>query len=250
MPLRELHADAAQRVLDELGAEVRLGVTVAAVHSDPDEGPSVTIGGPGDGATVAADAVVVAVPHDAVADLMPPALVRTTGARWPISVRSPIVNVHLLYDRPVMTEAFLAGLDSPVQFVFDRTASSGAPPGHQCVAISLSAADEYLSLEARRARRHVHRRDRRACSPEPRRARVVSAMVTREVAATFRGAPGTAAQRPGPTTQLPGVFLAGAWTDTGWPATMEGAVRSGVAAAVRGRPAPRREAIDARRCAA
>ena len=57
--------------------------------------------------------------------------------------------------------------------------------------------------------------------------------VTRDHAATFRAAPGQRALRPGPATALPGLVLAGAWTDTGWPATMEGAVRSGHAAAER-----------------
>jgi uncharacterized protein with NAD-binding domain and iron-sulfur cluster len=55
--------------------------------------------------------------------------------------------------------------------------------------------------------------------------------VTREPHATFRGAPGQAALRPGPRSGCRGLYLAGAWTDTGWPATMEGAVRSGEAAA-------------------
>jgi uncharacterized protein with NAD-binding domain and iron-sulfur cluster len=64
-----------------------------------------------------------------------------------------------------------------------------------------------------------------------REARVEAFFVTREHAATFRQAPGTQALRPGPRTDLPGLYLAGAWTDTGWPATMEGAVRSGLAAA-------------------
>jgi uncharacterized protein with NAD-binding domain and iron-sulfur cluster len=67
--------------------------------------------------------------------------------------------------------------------------------------------------------------------PAARSARIVSSMVTRDPVATFRGAPGTAAHRPSTETRLPGVYLAGAWTDTGWPATMEGAVRSGLAAA-------------------
>ncbi len=57
--------------------------------------------------------------------------------------------------------------------------------------------------------------------------------MTVERAATFRQGPGTRAARPGPDVGLPGVFVAGAWTDTGWPATMEGAVRSGTAAALR-----------------
>src|SRR5439155_24126814 len=70
-----------------------------------------------------------------------------------------------------------------------------------------------------------------ALFPGARSAVVRSFFVTREPAATFRQAPGTARLRPGPVTGVPGLFLAGAWTDTGWPATMEGAVRSGVAAA-------------------
>src|SRR5207244_5663765 len=67
--------------------------------------------------------------------------------------------------------------------------------------------------------------------PAAGRARVQRFFVTREHAATFRQAPGTRPLRPPARTLIPGLFLAGAWTDTGWPATMEGAVRSGVAAA-------------------
>ena len=67
--------------------------------------------------------------------------------------------------------------------------------------------------------------------PASRDARVLDFFATREPAATFRGVPGSARLRPGPDVGVPGVGLAGAWTDTGWPATMEGAVRSGHAAA-------------------
>ena len=67
--------------------------------------------------------------------------------------------------------------------------------------------------------------------PRARAAEVVSFLVTREHAATFRAAPGVRALRPAPQTQLPGLVLAGAWTATGWPATLEGAVLSGHAAA-------------------
>jgi squalene-associated FAD-dependent desaturase len=223
VPLQQLHGDAARRVLDELGVGVRLGAKVTAVGS-ADGGPTVTV----DGEAIGADAVVVAVPHDAVDDLLGPNSFDQQAAVADLG-RSPIVNVHLLYDRRVMTEPFAAGLDSPVQFVFDRTASSGAPAGHQMLAISLSAGDEYLP----------RKRDDLVAAftghiadlfPAAQRATVVASMVTRETAATFRGQPGSAAARPGPSTRLPGVFLAGAWTDTGWPATMEGAVRSGIAA--------------------
>jgi uncharacterized protein with NAD-binding domain and iron-sulfur cluster len=70
-----------------------------------------------------------------------------------------------------------------------------------------------------------------ALLPRMRDAVVVDFFVTRERDATFRPTPGSTAVRPGAITRAPGLFLAGAWTDTGWPATMEGAVRSGVAAA-------------------
>jgi uncharacterized protein with NAD-binding domain and iron-sulfur cluster len=67
--------------------------------------------------------------------------------------------------------------------------------------------------------------------PRARGAVVERFLATREHAATFRAAPGTAALRPGPRTSIPGLVLAGSWTATGWPATLEGAVRSGHAAA-------------------
>jgi hydroxysqualene dehydroxylase len=162
--------------------------------------------------------------------------------------RSPIVNVHLLYDRPVMTEPFIAGIDSPVQFAFDRTASSGAPTGHQMVAVSLSAADDYVTWSGEDLITHFTAEVARLLPPA-RSARVVHAIATREPLATFRGGPGSDRHRAPTRTGLPGVFLAGAWTATHWPATMEGAVRSGVSAAEAARDtlvrrsAPRRAAV-------
>jgi uncharacterized protein with NAD-binding domain and iron-sulfur cluster len=67
--------------------------------------------------------------------------------------------------------------------------------------------------------------------PRAREAEVRSVHVSREHAATFAARPGTQALRPGARTKVPGLVLAGAWTDTGWPATLEGAVLSGHAAA-------------------
>ena len=67
--------------------------------------------------------------------------------------------------------------------------------------------------------------------PAAEAAEVLDFTVTREPRATFRPVPGTRRLRPGERTEVPGVYLAGAWTSTGWPATMEGAVRSGVVAA-------------------
>lgn len=102
--------------------------------------------------------------------------------------------------------------------------------GGQYLALSLSAAEPELSMTAEELR-VSYLAALRDLLPRAREANVEAFFVTREHAATFRAAPGARALRPGPRTQLSGLALAGAFTDTGWPATMEGAVRSGQAAA-------------------
>jgi uncharacterized protein with NAD-binding domain and iron-sulfur cluster len=140
--------------------------------------------------------------------------------------------VHVIYDRPVMDQPFVAVIDSPVQWVFDRTRISGMDrPGHQYLAISLSAADEYADTPVAQLQEQFVPA-LAELFPAARDATVAEFFVTRERRATFRQAPGSGALRPKAATRLPGLVLAGAWTDTGWPDTMEGAVRSGLSAAV------------------
>jgi uncharacterized protein with NAD-binding domain and iron-sulfur cluster len=184
-----------------------------------------------EGDHLTADAVVLAVAHDEAAALLPAAAgIDRAGLRGLGS--SPIVNLHVVYDRPVMTLPFAAGVGTPVQFVFDRTAASGiaSPHGRQYLAISLSGADEYVSMSTEDLR-SVFAAELARLFPRARRARMERFFVTREPAATFRAAPGTARLRPGTRTDVERLYLSGAWTDTGWPATMEGAARSGQAAA-------------------
>jgi uncharacterized protein with NAD-binding domain and iron-sulfur cluster len=129
----------------------------------------------------------------------------------------------------VLAELFLACVGSPVQWVFDRTLQSGLTGG-QYLALSISAADEYIDEPTAVIRKRLLPELRRFL-PGVLESEVVDFFVTRERDATFRPRPGSAALRAPATTRAPGLFLAGAWTDTGWPATMEGAVRSGNAAA-------------------
>ena len=142
---------------------------------------------------------------------------------------SPIVNVHAHFDRPVTDLEMAAVLDSPVQWVFDRTRVSGARTG-QYLALSQSAAQEELGMRTEELR-EVFAPALRELFPAVRRAQLLDFFVTREPHATFRQAPGTAAVRPPARTSVPGLVLAGAWTATGWPDTTEGAVRSGIRAA-------------------
>ncbi|MEO6879695.1 MAG: FAD-dependent oxidoreductase, partial [Mycobacteriaceae bacterium] len=178
---------------------------------------------------VAAEAVVLAVPPLAAAALAPAGSVEAPKGWAQQLGSSPIVNVHVIFDRPVLEEDFFAGLGGPVQWVFDRTATAGVRSG-QYLAVSLSAADDVVDLTTAEVRGLILPA-LFALVPAARHALVRDFFVTRSRAATFRPAPGTAAFRPPNATHAPGLVLAGAHTDTGWPATMEGAVRSGDTAA-------------------
>jgi squalene-associated FAD-dependent desaturase len=232
VPLGELHGDAGRRALEAAGVEVLAGVPATAVRRPPGHDRSGFTVAAGDSERDA-DAVVVAVPHTALGEVtadvgnaVPADLTARLGV-------SPIVNVHVVYDRRVTDLELAAGVGTDAQFVFDRTTSSGlaaAGPRGQYLAVSLSAADEHMGRPSEDVKARVVA-SLATLFPRAREATVVDALVSREPAATFRGAPGSAAARPPSTTAVPGLVLAGAWTATGWPATMEGAVRSGRAAA-------------------
>jgi len=219
VPLQRVHGDAAERTLAAAGVDVRVRARVRAVT-----GTCVTW----DGGALEASAVVLAVPHEEAAELLPPDALPPGVDPRRLGV-SPIVNLHVAYDRPVLRHPFAAAVDSPVQWVFDRTASAGLAEG-QHLAISLSGADAYGDRTADDLR-DGFLGALAELLPAARTAEVVSFFVTREPRATFRGVAGTARHRPPAATNVPGLYLAGAWTATGWPATMESAVRSGVAAA-------------------
>ena len=224
MPLSALHGDAAQRALEKAGARVRTRASVKAVRHTYSGGLVVQV----DSDSINADSVVVAVPHDEVDSLLPPRSVPDQTQLNDLGL-SPIVNVHLVYDRPVTQLQMFAGVGSDVQFVFDRTEGAGLDDGRQCLAISLSAAESYIGRNSTELISHFSAELARLL-PAAAHATVTESIVTREHAATFYGAPGTHHLRAGAECALPGVYLAGAWCDTGWPATMEGAVRSGAEA--------------------
>lgn len=227
VPLQQLHGDAGERALTAAGCRVRTGTRVTGLHRDG-TGWRVQLRNEDE---MAADRVVLAVPPTAAEGLAPAGSV-PLAAGWAGRLGAvPIVNVHVVYDRPVLDVPFLAAVDNPVQWVFDRTAQSGGVvPGSQYLAVSLSAADDVVDLPVARLRARMLPA-LADLLPPVRTAAVLDFFVTRERQATIDPAPGQAGHRPSPRTSIPGLVLAGAWTATGWPATMEGAVRSGQAAA-------------------
>ncbi len=224
VPLQRVHGDAALRVLRTSGADVRLGWRAERIETSED-GALAVIGG---SERLEAGAVVLAVPHERSAALLPEGALRGSAELTRLGT-SPIVNLHLVYDRRVLEFEFVAAVNSPVQYVFDRTASAGVDRG-QCLAVSLSAADEEVDTGTDQLK-HRFTEALAQLFPAARGAKLERFFVTRERAATFRASPGARALRPGALTGIPGLALAGAWTQTGWPATMEGAVVSGHEAA-------------------
>jgi uncharacterized protein with NAD-binding domain and iron-sulfur cluster len=269
LPLGELHGSAASRALASRGAKVLLNAKVTSIESvhaplavtplapaspaapAPARAPapvrlvphppgSSPVGatstgykvGIRDGETLTADAVVVAVPHEIAAGLLPAgALPEQTVKAWAGLGASPIVNVHVIYDRKVLDLPFAAAVNSPVQWVFDRTAIAGLTTPGQYLALSQSAADNYVDTPVAELR-EIFVPALAELLPKARDAKVTEFFVTRERRATFRQGAGANSLRPAPATDLPGLVLAGSWTATGWPDTMEGAVRSGLNAVI------------------
>jgi squalene-associated FAD-dependent desaturase len=211
-PLGWMHGEAAAAALARGGAVVRTRARVTALAED-----AAILA---DGERVAADAFVVAVPPSESARLL--------GEAAPRLGESPIVSVHLLFDRLLLRAPLAALLGSPAHWVFDRGRLTGHEPGRgQYLTVVASGAPDLAALRGRELVELVASE----LTERLGRAELAWSRVSREPAATFAGRPGTARLRPGPRTARENVVRAGAWTDTGWPATMESAVRSGRRAA-------------------
>jgi squalene-associated FAD-dependent desaturase len=196
-PLGWMHGDAAGRVL---GDRVRLEERIESLDD------------------VDADAIVVAVPPHESARLL--------GEPDPGLEDSPIVSVHLWFDRPLLTTPLVALLGSDAHWVFDRGALTGHKPERgQYVTVVSSGAPELLEVRGRELVEQIAGQLTERLGA----ADLLWSRVSREPYATIALRPG--AVRPGVETNRTDVARAGAWTDTGWPATMESAVRSGRAAA-------------------
>ncbi|MEU4654634.1 hydroxysqualene dehydroxylase HpnE [Streptomyces sp. NPDC023723] len=224
VPLGELHDRLARKALDSAGVRTEVRTRVTSVSTNENGRWSVQV--PGE--TLEADAVVLAVPQRETHALLPDGALDDPGRLLEIGT-APILNVHVVYDRKVLNTPFLTALGSPLQWVFDRTDAAGLTEG-QYLAVSQSAAQDEIDAPVAVLReRYLPELER--LLPRARGAGVEDFFVTRERTATFAPAPGVGRLRPGARTKAPGLYLAGAWTATGWPATMESAVRSGVGAA-------------------
>lgn len=218
-PLGTLFGDRLVAWLEAAGARIRTGCTVVGIQRRADGSVSGVLG---DGTTLSCDAVIVAVPWKHAAriapDVVPPADERLTG--------SPITAIHLWFDRDVLDlpHAVLVGKVS--QWVFRGEEAAGR--GYCQVVISASRG---LLGGDRDALVETVVGELRAVFPAAASAQLVQARVVTDPTAVLSVRPGVEAARPPARTRVPNLFLAGDWTATGWPSTMEGAVRSGRLAA-------------------
>jgi squalene-associated FAD-dependent desaturase len=229
--LSKLVGDNACEFIESHGGEVRTGVDIESLHIS--NGAITGVRTVGD-ELIEGQAVVSAVPAaamnmllpsrspDAADDFFTPAeLVRT----------APIVAVHIWYDRPVLTEKFVATLDSPLQWIFNDTDLKSRNESGQHIVISLSGAWEWQD-RSKQELREIFTAEMEKAFPAAVEAKIDKFTIVKMLEATFRVGPGSQQTRLSQQTPLPGFYLAGDWTDTGWPSTMESAVRSGNLAAM------------------
>lgn len=226
VPLDELYAIPAARFIEARGGVV-LTKSPARVVVDTAGRISAVRAGT---TTFETSTVVSAVPWHAFSQIWDagvPAVLSDLAARAAALGASPIVTVNLWFDRPVMSQRFVGFVDGAMHWAFDKSAIFGGTAGH--VSIVSSGAADLAALE-NSAVVALAMRDLTRALPAVAGSRLLRSIVVREHRATFSLAPGGPA-RPGITTPLPGVFLAGDWIDTGLPGTIESAVQSGHAAA-------------------
>jgi zeta-carotene desaturase len=243
VPMGELH-EAAAGFLRQRGARIVCNAAVeSAAWDEAGAGWTLatTVG------AVRADLVVLALPFEGVARLLPhlPSAegAAALAAQLARHRHGPICSVHLWFDREITSLEHAALLDREIHWMYNR---SRLQPGRRGggsyleLVISASAAFAALSREAAVAQSV---RELAEFFPAVREARLVKSAWVRETRATFSVPPGIDSARPTAVSPWPNLFLAGDWTATGWPSTMESAARSGHLAAEAvgrriGRPTP------------
>ena len=223
-PLDEMYADPARAFIERRGGTVRTDA-LARIVTDISGVCAVEVRGE----RILTRQVIAAVPWHSMHTLFTdaPAALAPLLAAASATASMPIVTVNLWYDRVVMNEPFVGLIGRTIHWIFDKRQVFADNASHLSLVVSAAGALDEVSREGLVA---LADREVRAALPGARTATLVRGTVVREKRATFSLAPGQP-RRPGTTTLVPGLFLAGDWIDTALPSTIEGAVVSGHAAA-------------------
>ena len=229
VPLDDLYSGPLTQWLTGHGVDVRVAAGVQQVAVGTERALAVTLRS---GEVLTADDVVVAVPWHRVLDLVPKEIAAEPALRAAAELEAaPITSVHLWFDRPVTDLPHAVFVDRLVQWVFHRERpAEGALPGSWYCQAVISASRVLAGQSQLEILKQV-RAELAAVWPAVAEAQLLHSRQVTEKRAVFSPLPGSDALRPVQQSSLSGLQLAGDWTRTGWPATMEGAVRSGYLAA-------------------
>jgi zeta-carotene desaturase len=242
VPLTELYSKAGDYIIDR-GGKVELRASVEdlqpiAAASGPESKVWASRAGVRlcvNGAPRMFDYAVVAVPFQSLGRMLPQLReAKPLRAQLERFETSPITGVHLWFDRRITELDHAVLLDRTIQWMFHKSQilqrETTGETGNDYVELVISASKSLVE-KSRQEVIELAVRELAEFFPAVKAARLVKATVVKEIHATYAPLPGSDAHRPGSTTPWPAVFLAGDWTATGWPSTMEGAVRSGWMAA-------------------
>lgn len=222
--LSELYADPAVNYLRARGSEAHVRMPVRRILIEGDRCVGVI---PTDGAVVRAPTVIVTAPPAETLAILPEETAGHPFFSGASQLRtSPIVSAYLWFGTPVTDLPFAGLVEGEWQWIFNREAVTVHPGTGHAVTLVRSAAHDWMD----RDRDHLVRsalETVQAYFPRAARATLRHALVIKEKRATISPLPGMTRLRPGSRTPVPGLLLAGDWTATGLPATIEGAVRSG-----------------------
>jgi squalene-associated FAD-dependent desaturase len=225
VPLTELYSVAGDYIAAH-GGEIRLRCSVEAFVPGPDPVKLLASGG-----EASFDFVVFAVPFDVLSRILPQTPeARPLGQVLTRFETSPITGIHLWFDRQITELDHAVLLDRTIQWMFHKSKLLGRNENGSYVELVVSSS-KTLVEKSRTEIVELALAELREFFPGARDAKLVKSTVIKEVHATYSPRPGIDVYRPRPETVWPRVFLAGDWISTGWPATMEGAVRSGYMAA-------------------
>jgi squalene-associated FAD-dependent desaturase len=226
VPLGRLYGAELQKWLNKHGVSLQLGCAVRQLNLRAGKVIGVKLR---EGETVDADWCLAAVPFDRLLDLLPPDLIEREPyfAQLRNLEASPITSVHIWYDQPLLRRPHLVLVDCVGQWLFNR---GEVARGEHYVQVVVSAARPFQQMRHEEIQQRILA-ELKTLFPAAADASVLRARVVTERAATFSAVPGVDQWRPRQQSPITNLFLAGDWTATGWPATMEGAVRSGYLAA-------------------
>jgi zeta-carotene desaturase len=231
--LSEVLVDPAVAFVSQRGGEILTSIHVERILFDRRRAKGILCA---DGSIMKARTILSAVPHYSIPKLIDADDLRLLGLHDCISrfSVSPILSINVWLNKQVMEEPLAAVLDSRIQWIFNKSKLAGraADSSDRCQYLTLviSSASEYMSMKSDEIVR-LALQDLERVLPDSRSARLIHSTVLKEKRATFSPRPGMEAFRPNQSTAIGNFFLAGDWTKTGLPATIEGAVASGRRAA-------------------